>query len=450
MKNMIISQKGIIGFALLMIAMVAGLLTWTADTRYREFSDFQQRAMRSSTNGTAGEIGVFLNELRRSIHLFADSQSELLEKLAAHPDDMKLQQQLADAVHANFPESFAFTLADRDGNPLLEDFDGLTGEVCLRDLRKFATDRVHSRVYIHPHPSVYHFDTMVDWERGGEKKGILFISFGADVLAKIIQNGQLPEHMLYLMHKEIPGLIEVAASGARISMKREFRLTPEEMKRIDYAKDVQGTLWSLADLPETGLFENTRKKLFNESLLTFGLFSAACISILFALARTNTRKLHIEYLYTHDALTGLPNRFYLLERLQQLITGKHTVHFALLMLDLGDFKRVNGNFFDSHQEPQFLKQAVAKIQQAVSADDTVAHLAGHEFAIILLEATPAKAEQMAEIIVENLKAPYPDSSVSAPEAAVGIAIFPDHGKNFEALTQRAYLAMHTAKQNKTK
>lgn len=452
MKNLIISQKGIVGFALLVIAMVAGLLAWIADTRYREFSVYQQRAMRSSVNGTAGEIGIFLNELRRSTHLFADSKSDLLEKLAANPNDMKLHQQVAEAVHAHFPDSFAFTLADLDGNPLMEDFDGLTGEVCLRDLHKFATDRAHSRVYIHPHPSAYHFDTMVDWERGGEKRGILFISFTADILARIIQNGQLPEHTLYLLHKDIPGLIEVAASGARISMKREFRLSAEEMKQIGYAQDIKETFWNLADLPAVGLFENMRKRLFQESLLILGLFSVVCMAILVALARTTTRKRRIEYLYTHDALTSLPNRFYLLERLQQLIASgqKKPVRFALLMIDLGDFKRSSGNFFDSHQEPQFLKQATAQLQQVVSAGDTVARLASHEFAIILLEATLEKAGEVAEKIVENLKIPHPDSGVSAPETAVGIAIFPDHGEDFETLTQRAYFAMHTAKQSKTR
>lgn len=135
-----------------MLAMVGTLLAWHVSFDYEEFRRSQQSLMRSSVSGTAGEIAASLTELRRSVRLFADSEKELLDKLRSHPEDLALHGQLNQRVRSYFPEAFAFTPADRNGNPLLEDFDGLVGDVCQRDIKQFATDRARSEVYVHPHP----------------------------------------------------------------------------------------------------------------------------------------------------------------------------------------------------------------------------------------------------------------------------------------------------------
>src|SRR3569833_3090770 len=199
-----------------MLAMVGALLAWDADARYEEFRRKQESLMRSSVSGTAGEIGTYLTELRRSVHLFANSEKELLDKLRSHPEGLIQHDQLNQRVRFNFPEAFAFTLANRSGNPLLEDFDGLVGEVCQRDIRQFAADRAHSEVYVLPHPDVYLFDVMVDWEKSGVAQGIFFVSFPADLLARALRHGQIPGHRLLLLHKKIPGLLEIPDIGPRI------------------------------------------------------------------------------------------------------------------------------------------------------------------------------------------------------------------------------------------
>jgi len=435
-----------------MLAMVGALLAWYADVRYEEFRRNQESLMRSSVSGTAGEIGTYLTELRRSVRLFADSEKGLLDKLRAHPEDSALHDQLNQRVRFYFPEAFAFTLADRSGNPLLEDFDCLVGDVCQRDIRQFAIDRAHSEVYVHPHPYVYHFDVTVDWEKDGAAQGIFFVSFPADLLARVLRHGQIPGHRLMLLHKKIPGLIEIADIGPRILLKRDFKLSTEEIRRIGYSAPVAGTAWNLVDLPEAGLFENARHKMVRDAYLTMDAFlvvTAVMIGLLY-LSRKKNREL--DYLYRHDPVTGLPNRYFLLEHIQALINraNRHPLSFSLLFLDIGESKKPDGGFFDRPDPAQVLQSAAARIQAVLGKRDTLVRLTGSEFAVLSEEISGEQARHLAENIETALRQPLdiPGGSVTCAPSA-GFAIYPSQGKDFEVLVQAANLAMHAARRRPT-
>lgn len=431
-----------------MLAMVGALLAWHVNIDYEEFRRNQQSLMRSSVSGTAGEIAASLTELRRSVRLFADSEKELLDKLRAHPDDMKLHDQLTQRVRIHFPEAFAFTLADRDGNPLLEDFDGLVGEVCQRDIKQFATDRAHSEVYVHPHQDVYHFDIMVDWDKDGATQGIFFVSFPAGLLARTLGHGQIPGHRLILLHRKIPGLIEIADIGPRILLKRDFKLSAEEMRRIGYSVPVAGTAWNLVDLPETSLFENARRGIVRDAFLVMSGFLAVTAVMMGLLHLSRKKNRELDYLYRHDPVTGLPNRYFLLEHMQALINRaeRHPLSFSLLFLDIGDARRPNGGFFDRPDPAHVLQGAAARVQATLGKRDTLVRLAGNEFAVLSEDVSGEQAKRLAENIETTLRQPLdiPGGKVTCLPSA-GFAVYPTHGKNFEELVQEANLAMYAAK-----
>lgn len=448
MKKLLVSHKLTWIFVITTLAMVGILLTWLTDVRYRDFNEYQQRIMQSSANGTAGEIGMYMSELRRSVHLFADNEGELLHELATHPDDTRLHERLNQAVHTHFPDAFAFTIAERSGKPLLEDFDGLLGEVCVKDIQKFAADRPHSRVYIHPHPTAYHFDIMVDWERDGSSQGIFFVSFPADILSRILKHGQIPDHQLMLLNHDIPGLIEVTDVGARIKLNREFKLSPEETRRISYFTPIQGTSWDMADLPAPALFQNAYNRIRQEALLIMLVFVAVSAMMTGLLLRTQVKNRKLEHLYTHDPLTELPNRYLLIERLQKLIlmAQREQLQFALFLIDLGNFKKPEGTFFEIQNNNSLLKLAGQRIQDMLPASATLARLSGNEFAVLLPDVSTEQASHIAEKVREGLnQSLIPGNPITLPHASIGIAGYPEHGKDFESLIQRANLAMHSAK-----
>jgi len=108
----------------------------------------------------------------------------------------------------------------------------------------------------------------------------------------------------------------------------------------------------------------------------------------------------------HDALTGLPNRTLLLDRLEQalLAARREGTLLALLLLDLDHFKEVNDTF-GHHVGDALLVEAAARVQGALRASDTVARLGGDEFAALLPGDDAAGATRAARSILAALDAP---------------------------------------------
>ena len=156
----------------------------------------------------------------------------------------------------------------------------------------------------------------------------------------------------------------------------------------------------------------------------------------------------IRHLAFHDALTDLPNRLLLQERLQQLIvmTEREYRNVAVLLLDLDRFKLVNDTL--GHDIGDELLQAVAKkILTLVRQSDTVARLGGDEF-VVLLD-NPANQDEVAQIagrIIDTINEPMTfRDQVAQVGTSIGIAMHPDHGKTPDQLIKSADTAMYAAK-----
>ncbi len=155
----------------------------------------------------------------------------------------------------------------------------------------------------------------------------------------------------------------------------------------------------------------------------------------------------IAYLAHHDALTGLPNRVLLHERLNQAIAqlGRGSA-FALLCLDLDNFKCVNDTL--GHPVGDKLLQAVAdRLGSCVRETDTVARLGGDEFAIVQVDiAGPEHAGELAGRVVAALSRPYDiEGQQVTVGASVGIAVAPGDGSNWDTLLKNADMALYRAK-----
>ena len=152
----------------------------------------------------------------------------------------------------------------------------------------------------------------------------------------------------------------------------------------------------------------------------------------------------------HDALTGLPNRVLLGDRLVHAleIARRWQEPMALLMLDLDRFKEVNDTLGHQVGDDVLIKVA-DRLISAIRASDTVARLGGDEFAVLLPAVTDlASARMVAERIIEALRSPFDllegislDIGIS-----IGIALYPEHADEPGKLTQCADIAMYTAKQ----
>jgi diguanylate cyclase (GGDEF)-like protein/PAS domain S-box-containing protein len=147
----------------------------------------------------------------------------------------------------------------------------------------------------------------------------------------------------------------------------------------------------------------------------------------------------------HDALTELPNRIQLEERLQDLLRDGAPTRLSLLVLNLDHFKEVNDSFGHVAGD-ELLKQLGARIQACLRREDLVARVAGDEFGVILAGADQSIAGQLAGKLSTALQRPFTiQGHALAVEASIGIATYPEHGTTPEVLMRRADIALHVAK-----
>jgi diguanylate cyclase (GGDEF)-like protein len=157
----------------------------------------------------------------------------------------------------------------------------------------------------------------------------------------------------------------------------------------------------------------------------------------------------LRHLTTHDALTGLPNRVLLDDRIAQALThaNRERHSFAVMHCDLDRFKLINDSL--GHHAGDYLLQEVARRLTNVVRDvDTVARLGGDEFIIVLSPVTTRNdAELVARRVIEAMQPAVEIAGITIHASpSIGIAFYPDDGSSVEALIAHADAAMFTAKQ----
>ncbi|MCX6081964.1 MAG: GGDEF domain-containing response regulator [Chloroflexi bacterium] len=177
-------------------------------------------------------------------------------------------------------------------------------------------------------------------------------------------------------------------------------------------------------------------------------------SIRYAIERKRFES-RLEYLATHDDLTGLPNRlmfnFILGLALERARRGQHNDNennkVAVMLLDLDNFKQVNDTY--GHILGDKLLRAVAeRLQGCMRKSDTVARTGGDEFTLVIENMVDARDSAVtAKKVLTALAAPFDLAGYRLQtSASIGISVFPADGVNAEGLLQYADIAMYHAKQ----
>nr|WP_297354535.1 EAL domain-containing protein [uncultured Caldimonas sp.] len=172
------------------------------------------------------------------------------------------------------------------------------------------------------------------------------------------------------------------------------------------------------------------------------------VSISYDLSERKAAEERIHFLAYYDALTQLPNRVLLLDRLAVALAKahRHGKHVAVLFLDLDRFKYVNDSL--GHAAGDELLQAVAPVlRHQLREEDTLARLGGDEFVIVLGDLPSAPdAAQVAAKVLQAVNTSYRlgehELSVST---SIGIAVYPQDGDDAHALIKNADAAMYHAK-----
>jgi diguanylate cyclase (GGDEF)-like protein len=157
---------------------------------------------------------------------------------------------------------------------------------------------------------------------------------------------------------------------------------------------------------------------------------------------------------THDPLTGLANRILFVDRLQKSLdrAKRHGSACALFYIDIDNFKPVNDRY-GHHAGDELLRQVAQRMLETMRQVDTVARLGGDEFAAVMEEpADRADAMAAAQRLMDRVSEPYrlPLQDHAEPVdvkigASIGIALYPAHAGDMDALIRNADSLMYRAK-----
>jgi diguanylate cyclase (GGDEF)-like protein/PAS domain S-box-containing protein len=165
---------------------------------------------------------------------------------------------------------------------------------------------------------------------------------------------------------------------------------------------------------------------------------------------TDITKAHEKILHqsTHDILTGLPNRLLFQDRIEQAIihATRYKTKFALLFLDLDNFKNINDSL--GHKVGDMLLQKIAsRLIEVIRKEDTVCRQGGDEFLILVNDIKEANyLQKVIRKILKTINSVFGINNESIfTSFSVGVSIYPDNGESFDSLFQHADIAMYQAK-----
>ena len=157
----------------------------------------------------------------------------------------------------------------------------------------------------------------------------------------------------------------------------------------------------------------------------------------------------LAWLSGHDELTGLANRRLFADRAEQALAlaDRNQSTVAVLYLDLDRFKFINDSLGHATGD-RILRQVAARLNNTLRKSDTAARLGGDEFAALLQNASAVHARRAADRIRETLRRPMRvNGQEYVLDVSIGIAIFPQDGRDFDTLLKRADTAMYHSKRD---
>lgn len=165
-------------------------------------------------------------------------------------------------------------------------------------------------------------------------------------------------------------------------------------------------------------------------------------------ARAQASQANFDHLTQHDALTNLPNRLLLRDRMEQAMerARRYGTQVALLFLDLDNFKTVNDSLGHAAGD-ELLQELARRLAETVNARDTVSRQGGDEFLVAVTDVESVAAiSELATQIQARLAQPFLLKGMRVVTSfSMGVSLFPADGNDFDTLLKHADMAMYQAK-----
>ncbi len=233
---------------------------------------------------------------------------------------------------------------------------------------------------------------------------------------------------------------EILARGEAFTEERQLRRKDGSLiwckvvgRAIDPAQPLEGSIWIYDDVSAEHAAREGLERLVAE-----------------ATTELRDAQARAQHLADHDALTGLPNRRLLEDRLTQALalSQRNRKQTAVMFVDLDRFKAINDSLGHAVGD-LVLKEVASRLVKQLRVGDTVCRIGGDEFVVVLPEAKRSTdAANVAAKIIETLSLPVQAAERELTVTpSIGIAVFPEDGRDAEMLIRNADAAMYHAKES---
>ena len=170
---------------LLILVAFNALIVWFIFDQNNRFYHAHKNIANTTVKIVSKEITEFIEDKQYLVNIFAEDHAAKISLLARDPGNDDLKERLTTKIQRALPDSFAFTLANAKGIPILDDFSGNIGQICISDMQLFLKSN-QKRIRIHPNVNLYHFDLLSPW-KWKQERGIFFVNFKAEKIANILK-----------------------------------------------------------------------------------------------------------------------------------------------------------------------------------------------------------------------------------------------------------------------
>lgn len=444
------------------------LLYWLATDRYQTFISSHEDKANNTTKIVAFEINKTLKVKKRIVDMFLESSKGLILELSNNPEDDDAHQALSERLKKYLPDFFAFNIMTSTGEPIIGDFDGEIGELCLDDL-KYYIETGEQHIRLHPNHNEHHYDITSTF-LANETKQIFFVSFHPNEISDLLSSVQSENHSLILINKGANNLVEITSEGSRKAVGG--RMNGDEKFRALSTVQVKGTDWQVVDMHNEDLFTNYRNKIISEYVIAFYVFSIVAFFMRHILLnqdekrtiaeeqlKENNEKIkelndQLDLLSKTDSLTGLFNRRYFDEMINlEWNRGLRTNHaLTCILFDIDHFKDYNDCY--GHQAGDKCLQHISVLMRDCfkRAGDIIARYGGEEFIVIMAESTPENAISSIEHLqgeLAKLKLSHGESREYkyVTTSAGFVNQIPSRDESIEDVIRKADEALYIAKAN---
>ena len=394
-------QTTTITFGIVVTFIFGFWLVMATNERANDFNKYHREISKNSTRNISHEIERLLQQKRQLVKSFVEDNRQMFASITASPEDEELYQSLNLKLGRYFTDYFSSNIATPAGELVVDDFEGNIGELCLNDLQYYLSSG-NQQVRIHPNPMIYHYDILVEFGEGVEKK-VIIITFNTDSIVNLLKASNPEEHNLIIADR-YNKLVEITTAGSRNMLKEriDYRISEDERSRVVSSAAIKGTYWEVLDLHDPDLFSNYQNKILWQAVVIYLFFiliiSLMSFSLYAGLRRQkklekglleNNREIcalntELEKLSLTDSLTGLYNRrhFEANAAAEFSRAGRLGVDLNIAIIDIDYFKQYNDNY--GHQAGDECLVRISDIlkNRFRRSNETVTRYGGEEFVIL--------------------------------------------------------------------